>query len=499
MNILPLAPVLTCLLVFTLNTVSWRTYNLQRIFHLFGAVALLVVAGVVLYQTMQHDYLVLQIGGYAAPFGISFVIDLFSALMIMVTAIVGFCVSIYSIEDVKAQGQRAGFYLAYWVLLLGIVGALSTGDLFNLYVWFEIMLIASFILLVLDNKNAQIDGTLKYVGVNLVATILMLLAIAMLYGLTGTLNFADLALKIAATGAPGTMLSVILLLTLAFSVKAALFPLFFWLPASYHTTNVTTAAICAGMLTKVGIYALVRVMTLLYPSNHYILGLLLFSAGATMLTGVLGAASQFHFRRLLSFHIISQLGYMVMGLAIYTPLAVGGMIFFMIHNIFVKTNLFLISGVCTSKGGTNDIRKLGGMYKELPVLAFLFFISAFSMAGIPPFSGFWGKLVLLQASITTAHYLLAAMSILVGFFTLFSMIKIWNQVFWKAGQDRPVRHPGRNSKTSEIAYIPIVILVLISLSMGLMPKPYFDLNDKIADQLLHHERYIEAVLGKGAR
>ena len=278
MNWLPLLPLLTCFSVVILNCFFWRYSILQKSVHLIGSVLLLFVTAILFYTVLQHEILVVQLGHFPAPFGITFVIDMFSAIMLLITGIIGFSVSLYAISDINSWHQKFGFYVAYWILLMGICGAFSTGDLFNLYVWFEVMLIASFVLLVLGNHKMQLDGTMKYVSLNLVATILMLLAIAMLYAMVGTLNMADLALKLKLYPLKGTVTTVVLLLAIAFSIKSALFPLFFWLPASYHTTNVTTTAIFAGMLTKVGIYSLIRLTTLILPNSHYILSLYIYSS-----------------------------------------------------------------------------------------------------------------------------------------------------------------------------------------------------------------------------
>jgi len=496
MNWLPLLPLLTCFSVVILNCFFWRYSILQKSVHLIGSVLLLFVTAILFYTVLQHEILVVQLGHFPAPFGITFVIDMFSAIMLLITGIIGFSVSLYAISDINSWHQKFGFYVAYWILLMGICGAFSTGDLFNLYVWFEVMLIASFVLLVLGNHKMQLDGTMKYVSLNLVATILMLLAIAMLYAMVGTLNMADLALKLKLYPLKGTVTTVVLLLAIAFSIKSALFPLFFWLPASYHTTNVTTTAIFAGMLTKVGIYSLIRLTTLILPNSHYILSILLFSAGMTMLTGVLGAASQFHFRRLLSFHIISQIGYMVMGLAIYTPLALAGAIFYIVHHIIVKTNLFLISGVCSRIGKTSDIRKLGGFYQQYPYLAILFFIPAFSLAGIPPLSGFWGKFILLKAAFSSSHYIIAALSLFVSLLTLYSMTKIWIQVFWKNPPDsHDVSKVALWDIKSFFSFFPIIALALITISIGIFPQIFFKIILQTSEQLLHPEWYIHSVLG----
>lgn len=495
MNWLPLLPLLSCFSIVVLNCLFWRNPILQKTCHLMGAVVLLGITGYLFYVVSLQDILVVQLGGYMAPFGITLVVDRLSSIMLLITGIVGFSVSIYAIQDISNWDQRLGFYVAYWILLMGICGAFSTGDLFNLYVWFEVMLIASFVLLVLGNHKIQLDGTMKYVSLNLVATILMLLAIAMLYGMVGTLNMADLAQKLKIYPLTGTVTTIVLLLCIAFAIKSALFPLFFWLPASYHVTNVTTAAIFAGMLTKVGIYGLVRLTTLIYPDSHYILSLLLFFAGFTMLTGVLGAAAEFHFRRLLSFHIISQIGYMVMGLAIYTPIALAGAIFYIVHHIIVKTNLFLISGICTRIGKTPDIRKLGGFYRHYPYLAVLFFIPAFSLAGMPPLSGFWGKLILLQAALTSSHYVIAVVSLLTSLLTLYSMTKIWTQVFWKEQISHEVSTYSFDGNLL-VTLFPIVFLAAMTLMIGLFPQLIFKMILQAAEQISHPELYIHAVLGR---
>jgi len=496
MNWLPLLPLITCFSVIILNCFFWRYVSLQKSIQLVGSIVLLFVTVILFYAVLQHEILVVQVGNFPAPFGITFVIDMLSAIMLLITGIIGFSVSIYAISDINHWRQKFGFYVAYWILLMGICGAFSTGDLFNLYVWFEVMLIASFVLLVLGNHKIQLDGTMKYVSLNLVATILMLLAIAMLYAMVGTLNMADLAQKLKLYPLTGTVTTVVLLLAIAFSIKSALFPLFFWLPASYHTTNVTTSAIFAGMLTKVGVYSLIRLTTLIFPNSHYILSILLFSAGMTMLTGVLGAASQFHFRRLLSFHIISQIGYMVMGLAIYTPLALAGAIFYIVHHIIVKTNLFLISGVCCRIGKTSDIRKLGGFYRQYPYLATLFFIPAFSLAGVPPLSGFWGKFILLRAAFSSSHYIIAILSLIVSLLTLYSMTKIWIQVFWKNPSDaEELPNISLWNFKFFFSFFPIIVLAFITIAIGLFPQVFFKIIYQTSEQLLHPEWYIHSVLG----
>ena len=317
--------------------------------------------------------------------------------------------AVYSLGSIDEAREAHGYHPLFHVLLMGVSMAFLTGDLFNLYVAFEVMLMASFVLLSLGGERAQLEGAVKYVTLNLLSSAVFLAAVGVLYGVAGTLNLADLALAVQRGTAPGLVTTLACLFLVAFGIKAAVFPLFFWLPASYHTPPVAVSALFAGLLTKVGVYALVRAFTLVFTGDTALThGLILAVAVLTMVTGVLGAAAQFEFRRVLSFHIVSQIGYMVLGLGLFTPLALAGTVFYLIHHIVVKTNLFLVAGIVKRLGGTLDLGSLGGLYRRRPALALLFLVPAFSLAGIPPLSGFWGKLVLVKAGLDSGHYAVTA-------------------------------------------------------------------------------------------
>ncbi len=436
-------------------------------------------------------------GQWAAPFGIVFVADMLSAGMVVMTAFIGVIIVFYAMADLRPKLSYSLFHSLIHILLAGVYGAFLTGDIFNLYVWFEVMLIASFGLMVLDATREQVDGAVKYVMLNLISTLMFLLAIGLLYGATGTLNLADLHGKVASIH-PQTQSTVAVLFLFAFAIKSALFPLFAWLPASYHTLPSGVVALFAALLTKVGIYALMRMFTLVFPlSDSGWQPLMLWIAGLTMLAGVLGAASQFNVKKILSFHSISQLGYMAMGLAIATPLALAGTIFYIVHHIIVKSNLFLIGGVLERKYGTSELRHLGGVYKSTPLLAFLFLIPAFSLAGFPPLSGFWGKFLVIRDSLHVEYYWLAGTALFVGLLTLFSMTKIWSEAFWKP---QPENKPAKKlcKKTKVLYYAPIISLTSMALLFGFIAEPFFQLAMGAAEQLLDPSAYINAVLGGGA-
>src|SRR5690554_5091965 len=414
------------------SLVFWRSRLMQRLVAVGGTAGLLITALWLLASVNREGILVMHMGNWAAPFGISLVADLLGAIMVVLTGIIGLAVAIYSLATAGRGHEAYGYFPLMHLLLAGVAGAFLTGDIFNLYVWFEVMLVASFALLILGSEKAQMEGAIKYVTLNLLSSVIFLIAVGLLYGMVGTLNMADIARRLAAVEDQGMVDALAMMFMVAFGIKAAAFPLFFWLPASYHTGPVAVSALFAGLLTKVGVYALFRVFTLIFNQNvDFTHELLLWMAALTMLTGVLGAAAQFEFRRILSFHIVSQIGYMLLGLALFTPLALIGGVFYIMHHIIVKTNLFLVSGITYRLLGSYELKDLGGVYRQRPYLALLFLIPALSLAGIPPLSGFFAKFVVVRATLESSEYLVAAVALLVGLLTLYSMIKIWAEVFWK--------------------------------------------------------------------
>ncbi len=477
--------------VFRHNTWVCRSLSVA------GSVLVLGVSAGLFMVVWSHGPVAMQASNWPAPFGITFVADMLSAVMVLMTGIMGLLVTVYSLGDITQPLQRSGYYALYHVLLAGVAGAFLTGDIFNLYVWFEVMLMASFGLIVLGGSKAQMDGGIRYVAINLVSTVMFLMSVAMLYGMTGTLNMADLHVTLRDIDNPALLTVVATLFILGFGIKSALFPLFFWLPASYHTPAVSVTAIFGALLTKVGVYALIRVFTLIFTHDiGFTHNLLLIIAGFTMVTGVLGAAAQMEVRRLLSFHIISQIGYMIMGLALFTPLGLAAALFYMVHNIVAKTNLFLISGVMQRLGGSFHLYDIGSFYKRTPFVAILFMISAFGLAGMPPLSGFWGKFALVKASLETEAYVIAGVALAVGLMTLFSMTKIWGEAFWKPhprGDDALLTRLEPHAAMTLMA--PIVALAIFTVLMGLLIQPVFDVALVAGNQVMSNQAYVDAVLG----
>lgn len=493
-------PILIPLMSGAVSLVFWRSRLMQRLVAVGGTAGLLITALWLLASVNREGILVMHMGNWAAPFGISLVADLLGAIMVVLTGIIGLAVAIYSLATAGRGHEAYGYFPLMHLLLAGVAGAFLTGDIFNLYVWFEVMLVASFALLILGSEKAQMEGAIKYVTLNLLSSVIFLIAVGLLYGMVGTLNMADIARRLAAVEDQGMVDALAMMFMVAFGIKAAAFPLFFWLPASYHTPPVAVSALFAGLLTKVGVYALFRVFTLIFHhSPGYTHEILLWGAGLTMLSGVLGAAAQFEFRRILSFHIVSQIGYMILGLALFTPLAIVGGVFYIMHHIIVKANLFLVSGIVHRLGGSYQLKRLGGFYRSHPWLAVLFLIPALSLAGIPPLSGFLAKFIVIRAGIEAEAYGITAIALLVGLLTLYSMIKIWTEVFWKStppeGDVAP--YPEVRQRELWLMAAPVVGLGLCTLFIGLYPAPIHALAEASAAQLLDPDAYIRAVLGEG--
>ncbi|MDZ7580961.1 MAG: Na+/H+ antiporter subunit D [Deltaproteobacteria bacterium] len=463
-----------------------------------GAAALhLIAGGMIFSQVHRNGILASQMGNWPAPFGITLVADHLSAVMVVIAGVINLGVVTYSRAELDAALENRGYYPLLQALVGGICGAFLTGDLFNLYVWFEVMLMGSFGLLVLGQDRRQLDGGVKYVVINIFATLLLITGVALLYGLTGTLNMADLHVKVQSIEDQGLLSAVAMIFMAAFGIKAALFPLFFWLPAAYHTPPVSVSAIFAGLLTKVGVYALIRMFTLVFVFNtRNTYSILLIAAALTMITGVLGAAAHNEFRRILSFHIISQVGYMILGLALNTRLALAGAVFYLIHHIIVKANLFLVSGVVQRMGGSFELSRLGDIYRTNKWVAVLFFIPAFSLGGFPPLSGFWAKMILIRASLESHHYLVAGVAAAVGLLTVYSMTKIWGEVFWKPAP-RADKENGASSVVRPSGWMlaPIAGLALLTVIIGLGADYFFKVAVQTAEELLHPEIYLKAVSG----
>ena len=465
--------------------------SLQRWIALTGSV-LLLGSAILLFRAVEAGGIqVLQVSGWPAPFGITLVADLLSAMLVVAVGVVGTATTAAAFAGVDPRREAFGYHPLIQILLMGVAGAFLTGDLFNLYVWFEVMLVASFVLISLHRTRAQVEAAFKYVTINLIASSIFLTALGLLYGAAGTLNMADLARAWPTIRTPGIDLVLAVLFVIAFSLKAGLFPLFFWLPASYPTPPAAIGAVFAGLLTKVGVYALIRMFTLLFQgAPSHLFTLLLVLSAATMVVGLVAALNERDYRRVLSFNLVGHIGYTTASLSLLTPAALAGAIFYVLHHIVVITNLFLVSGVMLRLRRTTDMAGLGGLYRDQPVFAVLAMVPIFSLAGVPPLSGFLGKLAILEGTFDAGAYWLGGLVLVVGLLTLLSMGRTWSDTFWKpSATARDMTHPGN------ALLVTIGVLNAVTLAMTIGAEPLFDLVSRAAHQLLQRDEYVQAVLG----
>ncbi|MFK7804446.1 MAG: proton-conducting transporter membrane subunit [Anaerolineae bacterium] len=497
-------PILIPLLAAVFCLVCWNLPVYQRRISLAASALTLGYNLWFLSYVSTNGIQTLNLAGWEAPLGIVLVADLLAAIMVLITAFMGLMVAIYALDDIGPKYEQNGYHILFQFLLVGVTGSFLTGDLFNLFVWFEIMLISSFVLLSMGGGRAQIEAGVKYVIMNLVSSALFLGATGLVFGVAGTVNMADLGRRVPQLAAENPVIatSIAMLYIVAFGLKGALFPMFGWLPASYHTPPTAITTIFGALLTKVGVYALIRTFTLVFAAPEIravAQPVLLILAALTMITGVFGAVSQYDFRRLLSFHIISQIGYLILGLGIFTVGSLAGTIFFMVHVILAKSALFLVSGIVNKMAGTYDLKKLGGFYHNNVALSMLFFIPAMALAGIPPLSGFWAKFAIIKAGLEAEQYIYVGAGLFVSVWTLYSMTKIWNYVFMRKRPAEYESTPINELPTASfwLRWGPTLAVGAMTVIMGLWAGPLFSLVTEAAQQLMNPEVYITAVLGSG--
>jgi multicomponent Na+:H+ antiporter subunit D len=487
-------PVVLPLLGAALSVLVGRWRTAQRVVGLSVLGALVVIAAVLVAQVDRDGTIAVHAGGWAPPMGITLVADRFAAVLLLVAEVVLLGVLVYAIGEPGAERNHVGFQSAYLVLAAGVGASFLTGDLFNLFVAFEMMLTASYVLLTLGGRREQVRAGMTYVVISLVASTLFVTALALLYSATGTVNMADLAVRLGELPS-GVRTAFALLLLVVFGIKAAVFPLFFWLPDAYPTAPSPITAVFAGLLTKVGVYAIVRTQTLLFPGDPATQRVLLWTAGLTMVIGVIGAIAQDDIRRLLSFTIVSQIGYMVMGLGISTLAGLAAVVFSIVHHIIVKTALFLIGGLVERVGGSSRLSRIGGLVRTAPLLAAMFLVSALGLAGIPPLSGFVSKLALFDAGVAAREWAVVGVGLVVSLLTLFAMVRVWAGAFWSPAEEAP-RAPPQPITRTPLMLGATGVLVACSLAVAAWAGPIYGYSERAARDLQDRHAYAAEELGR---
>ena len=513
-------PIIIPALAAVLAILCSRSVNAQRRVAFFSLLTLAAVNAVLIFIADTAGIQTLQVGGWDAPVGITLVADRLSTVMLFTSSVVLFSVMWYAISQGVRDGTKdepvAVFLPTYMLLTMGVNVSFLAGDLFNLYVGFEIFLVASYVLLTLGATAARVRAGVGYVMVSMASSLIFVLALAYVYATVGTMNMAQIGIRMEDIP-EGTRTAVFSVLLIAFGIKAAIFPLDAWLPDSYPTAPSLVTAVFAGLLTKVGVYSIIRARTSIF-TNGGLDTLLMWVALATMLVGILGAIAQSDIKRLLSFTLVSHIGYMVFGVALGTAQGLSGAIFYAVHHILVQTTLFLVVGLIERQAGTSSLRRLGSLIYSAPLIAILYFIPAINLGGIPPFSGFLGKIMLLEAGANEGSWLswvLIGGAILTSLLTLYVMVLVWAKGFLRDRADAPEGHLAmvRPSPLGEVTeYVDVKerddvgrvpfgmlastsLLVIASVSMTFLAGPISGVTTRAATSAQDDSIYRYAVLG----
>lgn len=442
-------------------------------------------------QVYRDGIQTMDIGNWDAPYGITLVSDMLSALLVLTTSIIAWASIFYSFRSIGVEREKFFYYPVVNFLLVGVIGAFTTGDIFNLFVFFEVMLMSSYVLLVLGGTKIQLRESIKYILVNVISSALFVIAVAYLYSIVGTLNMAHISERIGEIGSAGIITVIAVLFLIVFGLKGAIFPLYFWLPGSYYAPPAPVMALFGALLTKVGVYSIARTYTLFfYHDASYIQPLMQGLAILTIIAGVIGAIAYSDVKKIVIYNIIVAVGVILFGISILTQESITGAIFYLLHDMNIKAALFLLVGIIIRITGTSDLDKISGLMNRYPGLAWTFFIAALALAGIPPLSGFVGKLMIVRSGFSNEDYLGAGVVLLSSLFVLFSIMKIFIRGFWGTAR----AYNGEDGAPVRWLLIAPAILTAIAVIYGLGTEAIYPVISAAAETLVNPEIYINAVL-----
>ncbi|MGE7610901.1 Na+/H+ antiporter subunit D [Paenibacillus sp. NPDC101420] len=464
--------------------------DLQRIISAVSVFLNILVSGIIVYQVSTKGIQTLYMGGWLPPYGIVFVADMFAALLVLVGAIVGAACLFFSFASIGEERERFYYYPFFHFLLTGVFGSFLTGDLFNLFVCFEVLLVASYALIVLGGSKGQLRETLKYVLVNVISSSLFVATLAYLYAATGTLNMAHLSMRVAEAGQGGVMNVIAVLLLIVFSIKAGLL-LFFWLPDSYSAPPVAVRALFGALLTKVGLYAITRTFTLIFIQEPGLThSLIAWMAGATMILGAIGALAYNDLGRIFNYNIIISVGFIAFGISVATQDSLNGVVFYLMHDMVAKALLFFLGGMIISASGTDRLKEMGGLIRRYPWTGWMFFVLTLALVGVPPLSGFAGKVMMVRSGFGQNHVALALIALASSFIVLYSLIKVFQQVFW-GGEKREEQVKPLHYKAM---MAPAAVLFAIVILMGVGAETVNGYVSQAGAVLADPALYINAVM-----
>ncbi|MBM4760714.1 Na+/H+ antiporter subunit D [Bacillus sp. B15-48] len=468
-----------------------KNIPVQRLLSVIGSVLTIVAASFLVATVYTKGIQTTNLGNWEAPFGITLVSDMFSALLVLTTSIIALVCLLYSFHSIEKSREEHYYYPVLFFLILGVNGAFTTGDIFNLFVFFEVMLMASYVLLAIGGTKPQLRETIKYLLVNIISSGLFVIAIAYLYSIVGTLNMAHIGMRLNEMGQSGIVTVIAVLFLIVFGIKGAIFPLYFWLPGAYYVPPAPVMALFGALLTKVGVYAITRTYTLFFTQDvAYTHGLLEVLAILTIIIGAIGAIAYSDVKKIIIYNIIIAIGVILFGISSFTAEALTGSVFYLIHDMIIKAALFLLIGIIIKIAGSSNLKEMGGLINRYPGLAWTYFLAALALAGVPPLSGFIGKVLIIRSGIEAGNYWGSGVVLMSSLFVLFSVMRIFINGFW--GEAREYK----NEETVPVKRLLVapVILTICAVLYGVGTEAIYPIISLAAETLSDPEIYINAVL-----
>ncbi|MEN1967062.1 Na+/H+ antiporter subunit D [Lentibacillus sp. N15] len=468
--------------------------RVQRWMILIGLVVSLVAALSLVWKVKTVGIQTVTLGSWPAPFGISLVSDMLSAILVTTSILITLFVVLYSFTAIGVERERFFYYPSILFMLTGVNGAFTTGDIFNMFVFFEVLLMASYLLIALGGEKRQLRESIKYMLVNVVSSALFVVTVGLLYSVIGSLNMADISVKIAEVDQPGIITVIAILFLLVFGIKGAIFPLYFWMPGSYTAPPMPVVALFGALLTKVGVYGIMRTYTLFFIHDlSFTHEILLVLSVLTIIVGCIGALAYFDLKQIIIYNIVIAVGVILFGVAQMNDSGMIGAIYYLIHDILIKGALFLLIGIIIRVTGTSNLRQMGGLMKTHAFLGWMYLIAAFGLVGIPPLSGFPGKLLIVKGGFEAGNTWMTLLVLISGIIVLLSSIRIFIYAFW----GEPVALsalPKTDHRTYRNVMIPTAILVAVSIVYGIGAESVITYMTDASDILLNPSAYIDAVL-----
>ncbi|MGM0845878.1 MAG: Na+/H+ antiporter subunit D [Bacillota bacterium] len=488
---LPILPILIPFITAILLMFMGKNITLQKWVAAIATAGTILASIILVNVVRKNGIQTVDLGSWEAPYGITMVSDMLSALLVTTTSIVTFFVLLYSFRSIGKDRERFFYYPMVLFLLVGVNGAFTTGDIFNLFVFFEVMLMSSYVLLVLGGTKIQLRESIKYILVNIISSALFVVMVAYLYSVVGSLNMADISVRIAEVDQPGILTVIAIMFLVVFGLKGAIFPLYFWLPGSYYAPPTPVLALFGALLTKVGVYSIIRTYTLFfYHDTGYTHNILAWMAILTIVVGCIGAIAYWDVKKIIIYNIVIAVGVILFGVSVMSPESLEGSVYYLIHDMIIKAALFLLVGIMVAITGTTNLRKMGGLIKDYPWLGWTFLIATLTLAGIPPFSGFIGKVLLVRGSFAGEAYFGGALILLSSLFVLYSVIKIFLNGIWGV----PKEYHGKNKHNAFYLWGSTVTLVVIAVAYGVGAEAVRPLISQASEALADPSIYIQAVL-----